>query len=88
MTTYFLSSFLRDVRKVRDARIRGEIALAIEAVEAAPSLGDLSQFKWLAGYPSYGRIRVGEWRLGILVKANAITFVRCLHRREVYRYFP
>jgi mRNA interferase RelE/StbE len=83
-----LASFLRDVRKVRDAKVRDQVAQAIKAAENAVTPDDLSQFKWLTGYPSYGRMRVRDWRLGVVVKGDALTFVRCLHRREVYRYFP
>jgi mRNA-degrading endonuclease RelE of RelBE toxin-antitoxin system len=34
------------------------------------------------------RIRLGEYRLGFVFESGAVTFVRCLHRKEIYRYFP
>jgi mRNA interferase RelE/StbE len=86
--TAFLASFLRDVERLRDAQVRARVARAIEAVEAADGLADLVQFKWLSGYPGFGRIRAGDWRLGVTVSGDLVTFVLCLHRREVYRYFP
>jgi mRNA interferase RelE/StbE len=33
-------------------------------------------------------MRLGDYRLGFVFEQGAITFVRCLHRREIYRYFP
>ena len=34
------------------------------------------------------RIRVGDYRLGLVFDGGTMTFVRCLNRREIYRYFP
>jgi mRNA interferase RelE/StbE len=87
--TVFLASFLRDVRKIRDRRLLARIASAIEAVERVDSPDELAQFKWLTGHPRYGRIRVGDLRIGVIVDpSDTMTFVRCLHRREIYRFFP
>ncbi|MGK7945796.1 MAG: type II toxin-antitoxin system RelE/ParE family toxin, partial [Microcystaceae cyanobacterium] len=33
-------------------------------------------------------IRVGNYRIGFFGENDTITFVRVLHRREFYRYFP
>lgn len=30
----------------------------------------------------------GDYRLGFVFEHGAITFVRCLDRKEIYRYFP
>ncbi|WP_333119275.1 hypothetical protein [Microcoleus sp. SVA1_B3] len=32
-------------------------------------------------------IRAGDYRIGLTFDADIITFVRVLHRQEVYRYF-
>lgn len=48
----------------------------------------MTNLKKLKGGGNYYRIRVGEYRIGIIVEGDAITFVRCLHRKEIYRYFP
>jgi len=32
--------------------------------------------------------RVGDYRIGVIVEDDTMVFVRCLHRREIYRYFP
>ena len=36
----------------------------------------------------YYRIRVGDYRVGFVFEQGAVTFVRCLNRKEIYRYFP
>jgi mRNA-degrading endonuclease RelE of RelBE toxin-antitoxin system len=31
---------------------------------------------------------VGDYRVGFVFEHGAVTFVRCLDRKEIYRYFP
>jgi mRNA-degrading endonuclease RelE of RelBE toxin-antitoxin system len=88
MTTAFLESFLKDVRKLRDAKVKRAVTSTIENVESADTLHEIRQLKRLSGYKDFYRIRIGDWRIGLKVSASTVIFVRCLHRREVYRYFP
>jgi mRNA interferase RelE/StbE len=60
----------------------------IEEVEAAEDLGTIVALKKLQGYQIYYRVRVGDYRLGLMVVNEEIIFVRALHRKEIYRYFP
>ena len=60
----------------------------IEAVQKANTLKEIPGFKKLKGGTVYYRIRIGDYRLGVIVKTNEITFVRCLHRKDIYSYFP
>ncbi len=88
MKTIFLGSFLSDVKKIREARMRRAIADAIQNVESVDSVEKIRSIKRLSGHREYYRIRVGDWRVGLKINDNTVTFVRCLHRREVYRFFP
>jgi mRNA interferase RelE/StbE len=84
----FKSSFVRDLKKVKDRELKDRIRDVIELTERARSLQEIENIKKLKGGDRYYRIRVGDYRLGLLVEGDTITFVRCLHRRDVYRYFP
>lgn len=42
----------------------------------------------MKGFPDAFRIRLGEYRVGILLDKDSIVLVRMLHRKEIYRYFP
>jgi len=86
--TSFLTSFLRDVKKLPNARIRRDVERAILEIESAPELSKVSSIKRLSGHSNYFRLRLGEWRIGIKMHDGEIMFVRCLHRREIYRFFP
>ena len=88
MRTSFRSSFLRDLKKVRDQAVLDRVRAVIEEAEAAEDLSAVSRIKKIKGAGDYYRIRVGDYRIGVVVSGSTIEFVRCLHRREIYRRFP
>ena len=49
---------------------------------------EVAGLRKMTGHNEYYRIRCGEYRIGIVLNGVEMEFVRCLHRREVYRYFP
>lgn len=79
-------SFDRDLKRISDRELRGRIAAAIDDVKQADSPMSIPGIKPLGG--PYYRIRVGNYRLGIRIDGETVLFVRCLHRREIYRDFP
>lgn len=68
--------------------LRKAIKAAIEEAEAATNLSEISNVKKLKAEKSSYRIRVGNYRIGFVMSEDMITFVRVLHRKEMYRYFP
>lgn len=60
MRVRFRSSFVRDLKKIRDPAILAAIKHAIEQIEQATSLSDIDQFRKLSGAAGYYRIRVGD----------------------------
>ena len=88
MKTAFLAPFARDLRRVTDKRISDQVRSAIEAVESAPDLRAISGLKKLQGTGPYFRIRVGEYRIGLRVDGDTLTFMRVLPRKDIYRHFP
>jgi mRNA interferase RelE/StbE len=61
---------------------------AVEQFEKAHSLQSVANIKKLRGAGNYYRVRVGEHRIGLVVEGDTATLVRCLDRKEIYRYFP
>jgi mRNA interferase RelE/StbE len=85
----FKESFVRDAKKIRDKALLTQIKTVIEQVEQAATLQDVGRLKRLAGSSGgYYRIRVGDYRIGLIVENDVVIFVRCLNRKEIYRYFP
>ena len=88
MRVAFKASFDKDLNGITDARLLARIEKMIAVLEAAPLLTDVPGLKRLHGHSDFYRIRIGDDRLGLHVEGERITCVRCLHRREIYRYFP
>ena len=88
MKTEYRESFQKDLLRITDKKLLSRIASEIKSIEDAKSLAQISNLKRLRGRGNYFRIKVGDYRLGIIVRSDAAIFVRCLHRKEIYRYFP
>jgi mRNA interferase RelE/StbE len=84
----FRASFAGDLRALKDKSLLDRVKTLIAKVESAESLAEIPNLKMLRGGGAYYRVRLGDYRVGLAVEENAIVFVRVLHRREVYRYFP
>ena len=88
MKVVFRQSFERDLKKIKDRSMLDRVRQVIELIEAADNLQGMPNVKKLTGSKSFFRIRIGEYRIGIFLDADEVEFVRCLHRRDMYRYFP
>ena len=88
MKTRFRESFAEDLAALTEAGVRRRIQRVIEQVEAARTFQEIPHLKRLETKGKYYRIRVGNHRLGLVFEDGAVTFVRCLDRKEIYRHFP
>lgn len=88
MQVEFRPLFVRDLRAFKDRKLRQRIEAVIIEVEAANSLAELRNIKVIQGSPNFYRLKVGDYRLGIYLQEDVVAFVRVLHRKEIYRYFP
>ena len=88
MKIEFRESFLKDLRSIKEKQLLTTIKETIEVVESASSLADIAGIKKMRGGKDYFRIRLGDYRIGLKLQNNAFVFVRFLHRKEIYRYFP
>ncbi len=88
MKTTFRTSFLHDLKKVKSANMQSRIREAIQEVEDAAALTDISHLKKLTGAKNCYRIRIGDWRLGVVIQSDTVEFVRCLDRKDIYKFFP
>ncbi len=88
MNVEFKSSFARDLRKIKEQSVKQQVREAIAAVEAAPTLFEVPGLKKLSAGEHYYRLRIGDYRIGLAFESETVVFVRCLPRRDIYRYFP
>ena len=88
MNIEFRKSFERDLRDIDDITLLQKIQTAIEAIEIAVSPSEIPNLKKMKGKGSYYRIRIGEYRMGLMLIKDTFIVVRVLPRKEIYRYFP
>ena len=88
MNLLFRESFEKDLRTIRDRSVLARVKAVAEATEAAPNIREIAGLKKLKGATDYYRIRVGQYRVGLIVSGNEAVFIRILHRKDIYRYFP
>jgi mRNA interferase RelE/StbE len=83
----FEESFLKDLRGVKDKPLLRRVQELIETVEQVRSQDTLTGLKKLKGGGNYYRLRIGDYRVGITIENQIVTFVRLLNRKEIYRFF-
>lgn len=88
MNVQFRASFPKDLRNIKDKNLLGRIKEVIDHIEKVQNPQDISNLKKLRGGNIYYRVRVGDHRIGLTIEDNTATFVRCLNRKKIYRYFP
>ena len=88
MKVEFRGSFAKDLRRIRDRSLKRRVKEVIESAEVADTLQEVSGIRKLRGGDQYYRIRIGDYRLGLILDEDTVIFVRFLHRKDVYRYFP
>ncbi len=88
MKTDFKKSFTKDLKKIREQDLKKRVATAIKRAEEAKSLRKVENIRKLRGSDRYYRIKIGDYRIGLKLKDNMLIFIRFLHRRDIYKYFP
>ena len=88
MEVRYSQAFIRDLRRVRDASIRRRVDRALDDLEAASTIAEVAGAVRIASETRRCRIRIGDYRLGFALDGDAVTLMRFMHRREIYRYFP
>ena len=81
-------SFEKDTEKIRNNHLLQKIVSCIESVKEASDKREIGNLKKMKGAPYHYRIRIGEYRIGVVISGNTIIFERFLHRKDVYKYFP
>ena len=81
-------SFVKDAERIKDQRLLNRIASTIKKVIETDSLDKIHSVTKLKGESCYFRIRMGDYRIGLKAVGEMVYFIRILHRKEIYKYFP
>lgn len=88
MKLIFKHSFLKDVRKINDKSLKKRVAVVIRNVESANSLEEIQNISKLKGFNDFYRIRIGNFRIGLMKNNTTIYFVALANRKDIYKRFP
>lgn len=81
-------SLEKDVYKISNKTIRNKLARIIFGIQDAEKLGDIPNLKKLKGASNYYRIRLGDYRLGLIIEKKQVQIIRLIHRKDMYKHFP
>jgi len=88
MQILFEESFEKDLKKIKDKKLKTKLKQIIEEVKKSKDITDIRNLKKLKAHKSYFRIRLGNYRIGIEILEDKVIFTRILHRKDIYKYFP
>lgn len=81
-------TFEKDLRKLRNKPLEIKTALLIHEIIDAEFLSEIKNIKQLKGSNIHYRVRIGDYRVGLIFQKNIVLLIRILHRKEIYRFFP
>ena len=82
------NSFEKDTMNINNTKLLMKVATCIENVLSAETTNDINNIKKLTGFKYHYRIRIGDYRVGLVIKNNEVIFERLIHRKDLYKYFP
>lgn len=89
MKTLYKPTFLKDLKLLQGSPFYNKIKLLVfNKIPGYSWIGDIPNLSKIKKSDNAYRIRIGDYRIGIIIKGDTLVFVRCLHRKEIYRYFP
>jgi mRNA interferase RelE/StbE len=81
-------SFEKDVKSINSQLINKNLVRIINEIQTVNKISDISNLKKIQGTSNYYRIRIGDYRLGMIIIKTEVQLIRLLHRKDIYRYFP
>jgi len=90
MNILYKKSFAGDLKRISDTSLKAKIEQAISSVKKAVSQQDIPSLKKIktGRNGNYYRIRVGDYRIGMSIEADTVTFIVFGHRKDIYKSFP
>lgn len=81
--------FYKELAKI-PSQVRKEIEEIAFGEEIKANPFQVRKIEKLAGYKSYYKITIGDYRVGLKIdkKSSIVEFRRALHRKDIYRKFP
>ncbi len=83
-----MNSYLKAIKKIKNSNLILNLQNTIDNVEKADSTDKILNLKKLAGFTNCYRIKVENYRIGLIINNNVATLVQFQHRKDIYNKFP
>ena len=84
MKVIYLRSFLSDLKKIKDQKIKSKIKVLILEIKGANLLEDVENIKKLKGYSMAYRSRIGDYRVGMYKEFESVELARFVKQNDIY----
>lgn len=74
--------------KKAPAYVKDKIAQIYSEIEKAKSWESIPSIKKMQGFENIYRLRIVDYRIGIVIDGQICKLIAIMHRKEIYRYFP
>lgn len=88
MKIEFYTQFEKQLDKVADEPLKTKVAHVVSQVIQAGSLSEIKNLKKLKGFKTAYRIKIGDFRVGLLFEDNTVFFAAIANRKDIYKRFP
>ncbi len=88
MQVVIKSQFEKQLLKLNNQQLSSKIFDLITEISDLRSLSDIANLKKLKGYKTVYRIRVGDYRIGVVFENEILNFAAIGMRKDFYTKFP
>jgi len=80
--------FNKQIKSIKDTKLKLKILSIIEDLEKENSLDQIRNVKKMKGSENAFRIKLGNYRIGFFEEEDYIELAVFAHRKDIYRFFP
>ena len=90
MEVFFKKTFIKDFKNLPQNIQEKAREICLFVLPKIANFNELKNIfvKKITGFSGYYRIKIGDYRIGLKKENNKIIFMRVLHRKDIYRFFP
>lgn len=81
-------SFQKDTARIKQAPLKQAIIKILQRIQEVNNLSEIPNCKKIKGGKDFYRIRLKDYRIGLVCKENEVRLIRFLHRKDIYKFFP
>ena len=88
MIVEFRSSFLKDIKKLKEKSTKELIKSVIDNCEKSQTISNIKHCEPLTGKSKYYKLKYGKYRFGVHINKGIVEFLKFGTRQNFYDDFP